>query len=235
MGPHGEPFDPVMIVFAALAIFVVWRLRSVLGARFERDEPPAAQAFQRPSPAMRAPLPGAPPSDDVTPAPAARPAEERWSGVAEKGAPAVWSGLDAIVAADPRFDGQAFLDGARRAYEIIVEAFAKGDRDRLRELLSKNVFDAFDAEIARRQAAGETEETGVVAMDSAIVDAARAAPGLNEITVRFAVRLMRVRRDRDGEVIDGGHTQRVVESWTFSRDPHASNPNWRLVATKAEA
>lgn len=231
MAPNGEPFDPSLIIFAALAVFVIWKLRSILGVRVERDEPPPAQFEpRRPSPAGATPLPGAAPLDDL--AAAKRSAAIRWEGVAEKGG-AAWSGLDAIASADPRFDGEAFLDGARRAYDIIVTAFAKGDRDTLRPLLSKEVFDGFAGEIARREEMGETLETAVVAMDSAMVESARAAPRLNEISVRFATRLMSVRRDKAGETIEGGHTIPVEEVWTFARDPRASDPNWKLVATRA--
>ncbi|WP_036284493.1 Tim44/TimA family putative adaptor protein [Methylocystis sp. ATCC 49242] len=230
MAPTGEPFDPSLVVFAALAVFVIWKLRSVLGVRVDRDAPPPAQ-FQprRPSPAGATPLPGAAPLDDG--AAARRNVPASWEGVAEKGGAAA-SGLDAIAAADPRFDGQAFLDGARRAYDMIVSAFARGDRDQLRPLLSKEVFDGFAAEIARREENGETMETAVIAIDSALVESARAAPRLNEITVRFATRLMNLRRNKEGETIEGGHTIPVVELWTFARDPRASDPNWKLVATR---
>jgi predicted lipid-binding transport protein (Tim44 family) len=225
MSPTGEPFDPSLIVFAALAIFVIWKLRSVLGVRVDREEAPPAQ-FR--APLRPAPLPGAPPLEEIVPSAP----DERWKGVVDKEG-AAEPGLDAIVAADPRFDGRGFLDGARRAYEVIVSAFAKGDRDTLRPLLSKEVFDGFAGEIARREEAGETVETAVVAIDSAAVEAARAAPRLNEITVRFAVRLMTVRKDKAGETIEGGHTTPVEELWTFARDPRAADPNWKLVATRA--
>lgn len=230
MPPNGDPLDPTLIVFAALAVFVIWRLRSVLGVKVEREDAP--RALQRTAPVGRVPLPGAEPPGPATPS---RPATERWEGVAAKGVAPAWSGLDAIAAADSRFDGKAFLAGARRAYEIVVEAFARGDRDRLRDLLSNDVFGGFAAEIDRREAAGETLDSGVVAIDSAVVEDARAAPGRNEITVRFEARIMSVRKDRAGAQIDGGSARRVVESWTFARDPHASDPNWKLVATKAEA
>lgn len=228
MSPSGEPFDPSLIVFAALAIFVVWKLRSVLGVRVDRDAPPPTQFEPRRAPMGPAPLPGAAPADDL---PAVRP-EDRWKGVAENRAEAI-TGLDAIAAADPRFDGKGFVEGARRAYEMIVSAFAKGDRDALRPLLAKDVFDGFAGEIARREAEGETVETAIVAIDSALVDSASAAPRLNEITVRFAVRLMNIRKDKAGEVIEGGATTSVEELWTFARDPRASDPNWKLVATRA--
>jgi predicted lipid-binding transport protein (Tim44 family) len=228
MSPSGEPFDPSIIVFAALAVFVIWKLRSVLGVRVDRETPPPAQFRPPRGPMGPVTLPGAAPTGG---SPAAPPAEDRWKGVTEKGSGAE-AGLDAIRGFDPQFDGRAFLDGARRAYEMIVSAFAKGDRDALRPLLAKEVFDGFAGEIARREQAGETMETAIVAIDSALVEAARAAPKLNEIAVRFAVRLMTVRRDSNGETIEGGHTVPVVEVWTFARDPRAPDPNWKLVATR---
>jgi len=230
MSPTGAPFDPSLVVFAALAIFVVWKLRSVLGVRVDREAPPPAAQFQpRRAPLGSSTLPGAPPADDLPPVRH----EDRWNGIAEKGAASAADGLDGIAAADPRFDGHAFLDGARRAYEMIVSAFAKGDRDTLRPLLSKDVFDGFASEIARREAAGESVETAIVAIDSALVESASAAPRLNEITVRFAVRLMNIRKDKAGAVIEGGATMPVDELWTFARDPRASDPNWKLTATRA--
>lgn len=232
MPAAGDLFDPTLIVFAALAVFVIWKLRSVLGMRVDRDAaPPARFAPRPPAPAAVAPAPNAAP---VAEAPARPSGAERWEGVAEKGVAAAWSGLDAVAAADPGFDGKAFLSGARRAYELIVTAFAKGDRETLKPLLSQDVFDGFSAEIARRERQGETMETAVVAIDSATVDAARAAAARNEVTVRFDARLMSVRRDRAGETIDGGQTRKVVERWTFARDPRAGDPNWKLVATQAE-
>lgn len=224
MSPTGEPFDPSLVVFAALAIFVVWKLRSVLGLRIDR-EPPPSQFAPRPMGPSR--LPGAPPAEDAAPA---NP-EDRWKGVIDKQEAA--AALDSIASADARFDGRAFLDGARRAYEMIVGAFAKGDLDTLRPLLSKEVFDGFAHEIARREAAGETLETAIVAIDQALIDSANPAPRHNEITVRFAVRLQRILRDKAGEIIDGGNTLPVEERWTFARDPRASDPNWKLVATRA--
>lgn len=228
MGSTGGPFEPELIVFAALAIFIIWKLRSVLGVRVDRDAPPsshiatgqaapaAAAAFHAPS----RPLP----EKKVE-------AETRWAGVADKDS-AGWTGLDAIALGDPGFDGLAFIAGARRAYELIVAAFARGDRTALRPLLSDATFEGFETEIRRREAAGETLETAIVAIDGMKVESARAQPGLNEIVVRIEARLLQIRRDRDGQTIDGGRTIPVIEIWTFARDPRAADPNWKLVATR---
>ena len=227
MGPTGGPFEPELIIFAALAIFIIWKLRSVLGMRIDRDVTPSSH--------LAAGGPGPAASAFVAPERAARraqpPAAARWEGVADKES-AGWAGLDAIALSDPGFDGVAFLSGARRAYEMIVAAFARGDRGALQPLLSKATYDGFAAEIQRRETAGETLETAIVAIDGFKVDSARAQPGLNEIVVRIEARLLQVRRDRDGQTIDGGRTTPVVELWTFARDPRTADPNWKLVATR---
>jgi predicted lipid-binding transport protein (Tim44 family) len=229
----GDPFDPTFILFAALAVFVIWRLRSVLGVRVDRDKPAPGPVgpVRRSAPA---PLPGAPPTVD-TPRPAQPvPAAERWKGLAEPGS-AAWAGLDAVAAADPSFSGPAFLGGARKAYEMVVAAFAKGDRDTLCNLLSKEVFEDFSGEIRGREQRGETVKSAIVSIDSATVQAARAAPHAIEITVRFVCQLMNERRDSAGELIEGGveRPTRAVDLWTFARDPRSRDPNWRLVATQS--
>lgn len=220
----GEAFDPSIIVFAALAVFVLWRLSSVLGMRTGRD--PAPGYVQRRGPA---PLPGAPPVE----APPVPPVTDRWKGLAEPQSPA-WAGLDAVAGADPSFSGKDFVEGGRRAYEIIVEAFSKGDRDTLRNLLSKEVFKNFEGVIAGREARGETEETAVVSIDAVTVEAARADKRSAEIALRFVSRLITVRRGKEGEEIENasGGAERVVDIWTFARDPHSADPNWKLVATR---
>lgn len=231
----GEAFDPTIILFAALAVFVIWKLRSVLGVRTDRETPVAGRFGPRRPPGQKAPAapPGAPPSAFAEQA-SAVPAAERWKGLAEPDS-AAWAGLDAVAAADPGFSGSDFLSGARKAYEMIVTAFAKGDRDTLRSLLAKEVFDDFSGEIGGREKRGETVETAIVAIDSATVAAARAGPNKSEITIRFVSKLMTERRDSAGEIIEGGLDRaiRVIDLWTFARDPRSPDPNWKLVATES--
>ena len=226
MPPTGEIFDPALIIFAALAVFICWKLRSVLGVRIDRDALPPAHF--NPGPIAAAPVrpmakPRPQPEQDGA---------ERWRGVAEKDS-AGWRGLDEIAKAEPNFDGAEFIEGARRAYEIIVSAFAKGDRETLRPLLSTETYDVFAQEISKREQSGDTLETAVVAIDVATVSAARILAQRVEVTVKFEARLMSVRRDKNGETIDGGRTIPVIELWTFARDPRAQDPNWKLIATHA--
>jgi predicted lipid-binding transport protein (Tim44 family) len=228
MGSTGGPFEPELIVFAALAIFIIWKLRSVLGVRVDRDAPPSSHlATGRAAPPAAASF-----HAPTRPSPEKKAeAESRWAGVADKDS-AGWAGLDAIALGDPGFDGLAFISGARRAYEMIVAAFARGDRAALQPLLSEATFEGFESEIRRREAAGETLETAIVAIDGMKVVSARAQPGLNEIVLRIEARLLQIRRDRDGQTIEGGRTIPVIEIWTFARDPRAADPNWKLVATR---
>jgi predicted lipid-binding transport protein (Tim44 family) len=223
-----QAFDPSILVFAAIAVFVLWKLHSVLGMRSERDAPaPPRNRFSPPQGGFfRGRQQAAPP------APAAQDAE-RWTGLAEQGSKA-WAGLDAIAASDPSFTRERFVDGARKAYEMIVWAFAKGDRDTLRRLLSPEVYDNFAREIASREAKGESVETAVVSMDDTRVEDARSEQGVNNVTLRFAVKLLTTRRDREGQIVEGGEQPvSVVDLWTFARAPASRDPNWKLVATES--
>jgi predicted lipid-binding transport protein (Tim44 family) len=228
-----DVFDPSLIVLVALAVFVVWKLHSILGVKVDR-ETPAADRFS-PIGLRKGPpsLPGAAPDAPIKAAPSAT-APDRWQGLAEPGSQG-WLGLDAIAAADRAFSGTAFLDGARKAYEMIIGAFAAGDRDTLRRLLSKEVFDNFSAEIDKREARGETLESAIVSIDSTSVDDARATPNTIQITVRFKTQLVTVRRNAAGEVIEGNleHAAPVIDLWTFARDPRTNDPNWKLISTEA--
>ncbi|MFY9657110.1 MAG: Tim44/TimA family putative adaptor protein [Methylocystis sp.] len=222
-----QAFDPSILVFAALAVFVLWKLHSVLGMRSERDAP--APPRER----LSAPQGGFFRGRQAAPAPARVVQDtERWTGLAEKGSKA-WDGLDAIAASDPSFTRERFIEGARKAYEMIVAAFAKGDRDTLRRLLASDVYDNFAREIASREAKGESVETAVVSIDDARVEDARSEQGVNTVTLRFAVKLMSTRRDRDGQIVEGGeHPVSVVDLWSFARTLASRDPNWKLVATE---
>ncbi len=168
---------------------------------------------------------------EAAPAPAA----ERWKDIAESGS-AVAAGLDAIVGADPDFDAKHFITGARTAYEMIVTAFAGGDRKQLRNLLSREVFDGFDAAITERERRSETVETRFVSIDASTITAAELRNrSTAQITVRFVSKLVSATRDRAGTVIDGNAEKvtDVTDVWTFARDIASRDPNWKVIATEA--
>jgi predicted lipid-binding transport protein (Tim44 family) len=232
-----DVFDIYTIIFLALAVFIFLRLRSVLGQRTGRERPPydpfAARDARPATNEKVVALPGRGPET------VARPVEtvesvDRWKGVAETGSP-VASGLDAIVAADRTFDAQQFIGGARSAYEMIVGAFAAGDRRALKGLLSREVYDGFEAAIREREAKGETTETRFVSLDTTEIKGAELRGNTAQVTIRFVSQLITATRDRAGTVIDGNpeKVSEVTDVWTFARDVTSRDPNWKLVATEA--
>jgi len=218
-----------IILFAMIAAFLVLRLRSVLGRRtgnerrrelFVRRTAPVAD---KPAPEKVATT-GDPDKDIVS----ARPAV--------KAADAVVDGLNRIRRADPAFDPPQFLEGARTAFEMIVSAYAKGDKAALRPLLSDEVYQPFAATIDERAAAKETFETSDLRLDDAEIVDADMAGRTARVTVKLASRQINVTRAMDGSIVDGDpdHPVEKTDYWTFARDTRSTDPNWVLVATSSE-
>jgi predicted lipid-binding transport protein (Tim44 family) len=233
-------FDIYTIIFLALAVFIFLRLRSVLGQRTGRERPPydpysSAPGTIRPAPGDKVvALPGrAPTTAQKAPEPV-EPAVDRWKGIAEPGS-ALALGLDAIAREDKTFDAKHFLTGARSAYDMIVTAYAAGDRKQLKTLLGKEVYDGFENAIKEREQKGETVETRFVSIDGADLTAAEQRGKTAQVTVRFRSQLISVTRAKDGAVIDGNPDKvtEVTDVWTFARDVTSRDPNWKLVATEA--
>jgi predicted lipid-binding transport protein (Tim44 family) len=231
-----DVFDIYTIIFLALAVFIFLRLRSVLGQRTGRERPPySAPTGLRSRVDSVVSLPPRPATEaPPRPAEAAQPPAERWKDVAETGS-AVAAGLDAIAGAESSFDAKHFITGARAAYEMIVTAFAGGDRRQLRNLLSREVFDGFDAALTERERRSETAETRFVSIDGSTITAAELRNRTAQITVRFVSKLISATRDRTGAVIDGSADKvtDVTDVWTFARDISSRDPNWKVVATEA--
>jgi predicted lipid-binding transport protein (Tim44 family) len=209
-----------IVLFAMVAVFLVLRLRSVLGRRtgnerrreLMRRVPPAGNnvvAF-----GDRAPAPPVQPAN----APAADP---------------VQNGLQRIRSADPGFDPGQFLAGAQIAFETIVGAFAAGEKARLRPLLSDEVFKPFSTAIDERDTAGERLETRIVQLKDADIAEAELAGPIARVTVKFVSDQIHALRAHDGSVVDGDpdHPIEKTDFWTFVRDTGSADPNWVLVAT----
>jgi predicted lipid-binding transport protein (Tim44 family) len=232
-----DVFDIYTIIFLALAVFIFLRLRSVLGQRTGRERPPY-DPYSTPDPVRNSP------GDKVIPLPPrtsepAKPIEageppDRYAGIAKPASP-VAKGLDAILAADKSFDVKQFIAGARSAYEMIVTAYAEGDRRALKNLLAREVYDEFEAAIREREGRGETSETRFVSIDTTDITAAELRGKTAQITLRFVSQLVSATRDRNGNVIDGSadSVTSVTDVWTFARDVTSRDPNWKLVATDA--
>jgi predicted lipid-binding transport protein (Tim44 family) len=234
-----DVFDIYTIIFLALAVFIFLRLRSVLGQRTGRERPPfmprsPQDVVARPATEKVVTLPQRSAEAPPRPAETAPSTAERWKDIAETGS-TVAAGLDAIAGADPSFDAKHFITGARTAYEMIVTAFAGGDRRQLRSLLSREVSDGFDAAITERERRSETAETRFISIDGSTITAAELRNRTAQITVRFVSKLVSATRDRSGAVIDGSADKvtDVTDVWTFARDISSRDPNWKVVATEA--
>lgn len=233
--------DGYTVILLILAVLVGLRLRSVLGRR---------TGFERPSRldpvAQRDKAANAGANDNVVPLPRRnevdegtapqRTAEDRLKGFTSDTSPAS-PGLVAIARADFSFDPNQFLQGAKIAYEMIVTAFARGDRKELKPLLSREVFDDFSAAIGQRESKNEVNETTFVGINSADVIDADLKNGTAQLTVRFVSELISAIKNRAGEVIEGDpkKIREVIDVWTFARELASRNPNWRVVSTSGAA
>jgi predicted lipid-binding transport protein (Tim44 family) len=160
------------------------------------------------------------------------PPTDRWKGLTEPGTPLAL-GLDAIAAQDSSFDPGHFLSGARSAYEMIVLAFANGDRRALKDLLSSEVYESFEAAIKEREKLEQKTETRFVSIDKSEIIAAEAREKTAQLTVRFVSQMISVTRDKAGTIVDGNPDKvaDITDVWTFARDITSRDPNWKLVGT----
>jgi predicted lipid-binding transport protein (Tim44 family) len=229
--------DIYTIIFLALAVFIFLRLRSVLGQRTGSERPPydrAARNVVQGAPDNKVmPVPGSV-IEQVPLAPSAEvgaPAD-RWKGVAEPGT-TLAQGLDAVATVDSSFDPKHFLSGARSAYEMIVLAFANGDRRALKDLLSTEVYESFESAIKDREKQERKTETRFVSIDKAELVGAEARDRTAQLTVRFVSQMISVTRDKAGAIVDGNPDKvtDITDVWTFARDVTSRDPNWKLVGT----
>ena len=208
-----------IVILASIAAFLGLRLYSVLGRRAEHEEEIIPHRFEREQDqareeAQRIPQP---------------PVQLRTSDM-----PAgTESSVRAIAAADPRFDVLAFLEGAKGAYGMVLEAFWQGDRETLRELCDDDVYASFDAAISAREEAGETLDNRLIRVEDTTIRAAELDGRMARISVLFVADIASVVRDRDGTVV-AGSLDDAVESrdvWTFMRNVDSADPNWVLDET----
>jgi predicted lipid-binding transport protein (Tim44 family) len=218
MHDGSQYFD--VILFAMVAVFLALRLRSVLGRRTGNERPPRGLG---PAPA---PKPAADSARNVIRLPGAQAAQP---------ATPLDAMLQRIHDADAAFSPDSFLSGAAAAFEMIVGAFASGDEATLRPLLSDEVFHNFAAAIRARAEAREICANKLLGIDSVDFADAEYDGKMARITVRFASRQIVAVKDAAGKIVEGDldHDVKVVDLWTFARDPRSRNPNWLLVATNS--
>lgn len=235
-----EFFDFGTLFFLIAAVVIFFQLRNVLGRRTGSERPPfdpytAARKSSTQKEAGKAP-------DNIVALPRKRGSaeanEEAYKAI-DAFVPAgsdLNKGLRAIKDNDPSFEPKVFLDGAKMAYEMIVMAFADGDRKTLKNLLSREVYDGFVAAIADRESRSEKIQSSFVGIDKVEIVTAEMKGSEAHITLRIVSELISATRDSAGTVIDGDPetVAEVKDVWTFARDTRSRDPNWRLVATEEE-
>lgn len=210
-----------LLVLAGIAIFLVLRLRSVLGTREGFEKPPApAPNEQRSSRAGFEVIEGGPDHDIVDHVPEGSDAADA---------------LAAMKKVEPSFSVSEFLSGARGAYEMILMGFENGKVADLKPFLADDVYETFEEVVAQREEQGLTIEANFIGVrELSLADASYdETSGLAEITVRYVAELTSVVKNAEGEVVEGSATavKRQKDVWTYARTMGASDPNWQLVAT----
>jgi predicted lipid-binding transport protein (Tim44 family) len=222
MGGGFQFFD--IIFFALVAAFIILRLRSVLGRRTGNERTP-------PDPFHPAP----PQPVERVPEAVAAPGVPGAATAAPPAAGSLAAGFAQIKIADPSFDEQEFIKGARAAFDYIVGAYAAGDEAKLKPLLSTEVFDGFKGAIVNRRNAGQTHETTIVRLREVEATTARMDGTMASIAVRYVSEQINVTRDAAGQAVEGDPDRiaEVTDVWTYARNTRSSDPNWILVATDA--
>ncbi len=233
MGNGFQFFD--VILLAAIAGFVILRLRSVLGRRTGHEESrPRFDPFnQKPEENEEDKVIPLPDREREETAAAAREGAEEFTP--PEGATPLETGLTQIKLADREFDPDIFIPGAKAAFEMIILSFAQGDAKSLRPLLSNDVFEDFAGAIKARESAKETLETTLVGIKEAEVIEAELQGKTAFLTVKFVSEQVNVTRDTAGEVVDGdpNNVATITDIWTFARNTRSRDPNWTLVATRS--
>ena len=232
-----EFFDFGTIFFLVAAVVIFFQLRNVLGRRTGNERPPfdpyagrgrGKDAPERPENVVSLPGKRA----------AGEPAENAYAAIDAFAKPGtdLNKGLRAIRDADPSFEPRSFVDGAKMAYEMIVMAYADGDRKTLKNLLSREVYDGFVAAIADRESKSEKIQSSFVGIDKADIVSADMKNGEAHVTLKVVSKLISATRNKADEVVDGDPETivEVKDVWTFARDTRSKDPNWKLVATEAE-
>lgn len=228
--------DFITLFFLVAAVLIFFQLRSVLGRRTGNEKPPRDLYTPRdaagPEPADAGKVVTLPRRDNNGEE------EDRFAAI-DAFAPAgtaLNESLRELNKADPSFTPKEFLNGAKMAYEMIVMAYADGDRKSLKNLLSREVYDGFDAAIADRETKGEKVKSTFVGIDKAEITHADVKGSEAQITLRIISQLISATYDKDDKLVEGDaeNVAEVNDLWTFARDTRSRDPNWKLVATESE-
>lgn len=224
-----------IILLAAVAAFFILRLRGVLGKRNGNEKRPDYDPFnaqrQQDAEDKVIHLPNRDKAGDASEQPDDD--AEAVGPPAEGPQTTLSAGLTQIRLADRSFDSNQFVEGARTAFEMIVAAFASGDKQTLEPLLADEVYSNFQDAIDERETRNETLETTLVGIQDSEVIEASVQDKTAYVTIKFVSEQINVTRSADGEVVDGdpSHVARITDIWTFGRNVRSRDPNWELVAT----
>lgn len=215
----------VIVILALVALFIGLRLYSVLGERTGHEQQPILRPADQDARVH-------PP---VAQAPAAPPSPDNSADLAY--VPLAGPGVRAILAADPTFDVARFLDGAKAAYQLILEAFWKGDIESVKGHIDAHVHDTFATAIEQRKKEGLTLDNRLVTIEQAVISEAAMERSVAVVTVRFEADIAAVTKNAEGQVVAGSLSDAVQtrDLWTFRRDLASRDPNWLLIETDEEA
>ena len=213
----------VIVILALVALFIGLRLYSVLGERTGHEQQPILKPADpaRVEPRVAQPQPTQPAASDA-------------GDLAYL--PLAGPGVRAVLAADPSFDVARFLEGAKAAYRLILEAFWKGDLDTVRSHVDAHVYETFAGAVEQRKKDGLTLDNRLVAIDQAVISEATVERSVAMLTVRFEADIAAVTRNAEGQVVAGSMSDAVQtrDLWTFRRDTATNDPNWLLIETDEE-
>jgi predicted lipid-binding transport protein (Tim44 family) len=215
----------VIVILALVALFIGLRLYSVLGERTGHEQQPILKPAD----------PDARVEPRVTQPPVTQPSTDNGDDLAY--VPLAGPGVRAILAADPSFDVARFLEGAKSAYRLILEAFWKGDLDALKPHVDAHVYETFASAVEQRKKEGLTLENRLVTIEQAVIAEAAVERSVAMLTVRLEADIAAVTRNAEGQVVAGSLSDAVQtrDLWTFRRDLASRDPNWLLIETDEEA
>lgn len=250
-----EIFDPKTLFIIAVAVFVIMRLRSVLGTRTGYQAPPIdREELNRMRDAQKNAANSNDPSevggDNIVSLPNSKAADGGDAKRVKKVVDPVTVSIDAyakprtklnkglklVAGTSPQFEPNNFISGARMAYEMIVTAFADGDKKALKGLLSKEVYEGFSGALSEREKAGNKVQSTFIGIEKSNIKAADVVGKEALVTVQFISQIVSATLNKDDEIIDGDNEQivEVNDIWTFARDISSKDPNWKLVATESD-
>ena len=215
----------VIVILALVALFIGLRLYSVLGERTGHEQQPILKPADPEAvvePRVNRPAAAAPTVSD---------------GNDMAYLPTAGPGVRALLASDPAFDVARFLEGAKAAYRMVLEAYWKGDSAALRAHVDDHIYESFDGAIRQREQDGLVLDNRLVNVEQALITEAQADRDVAVVTVRFEADIAAVTRNREGEVVAGSLSDAVQtrDLWTFRRQIGARDPNWLLIETDEEA